>query len=40
VYDNSSFVIVDGIKRRNRKKAIPQTLAWAEAYGFVGGADE
>ena len=40
VYENHSFVTVDGIKKRNRKKALPQSEAWAEAYGFVGGADE
>ena len=40
VYENYSFVTVDGVKRRNRKKAIPQALAWSEAYGFVGGYDE
>ena len=40
VYDTHSYILVEGVKRRNRKKALSQSEAWAEAYGFVGGADE
>ena len=40
VYENYSWITVDGVKKRNRKKAIPQAEAWAEAYGFIGGINE
>jgi hypothetical protein len=40
VYENYSWITVDGVKKRNRQKAIPQAEAWAEAYGFIGGVNE
>ena len=35
VYDRYSYITIDGIKRRNLAKAIPDKQAWAEAYGFM-----
>lgn len=40
VYEEHSYTLVEGVKRRNRKRAIPQKEAWAEAYGFIGGVNE
>ena len=40
VYNEHSYVLIEGVKRRNRKKAISQKEAWAEAYGFIGGVNE
>ncbi len=36
VYNEHSYMLVDGVKKRNRKKAISQKEAWAEAYGLIG----
>ena len=40
VYENHSYYMDNGIKRRNRRRAIKQKDAWAEAYGFFGGKHE
>lgn len=34
VYYNYSYIVQDGIKKRNRAHALPQKEAWREAYGF------
>ena len=37
VYEVHSWVMVDGVKKRNPAKAISDSQAWREAYGFLGG---
>nr|DAV17456.1 MAG TPA: hypothetical protein [Caudoviricetes sp.] len=36
VYERYTWVMEEGIKHKNRKKAIPDKQAWLEAYNFIG----
>ena len=36
VYENYEYKIIDGVKRKNLDKALPQKDAWREAYGIFG----